>query len=178
MRGFVRRKRGFTLVEITITLALMALLAISVMPIAKTMVKREKEVELRQNLRLIREAIDAYKKLADEKKIEVEDETEGYPPDLETLVKGVEVKGGAATAGTTAAPVTSSSKKSAAATEEKKIVKFLRRIPRDPMTDSQDWGLRSYQDKPDSEVWGGENVYDVYTKSNATALDGTKYREW
>jgi general secretion pathway protein G len=178
MRGFVRRKRGFTLVEITITLALMALLAISVMPIAKTMVKREKEVELRQNLRLIREAIDAYKKLADEKKIEVEDETEGYPPDLETLVKGVEVKGGAATAGTTATPVTSSSKKSATSTEEKKIVKFLRRIPRDPMTDSQDWGLRSYQDKPDSEVWGGENVYDVYTKSNATALDGTKYREW
>jgi general secretion pathway protein G len=178
MRGFVRQKRGFTLVEITITLALMALLAISVMPIAKTVVKREKEVELRQNLRLIREAIDAYKKLADEKKIEVEDETEGYPPDLETLVKGVEVKGGAATAGTTAAPATSSSKKSAASSDEKKIVKFLRRIPRDPMTESPDWGLRSYQDKPDSEVWGGENVYDVYTKSNATALDGTKYRDW
>jgi general secretion pathway protein G len=178
MSGLVRQKEGFTLVEITVTLALMALLAVSVMPIAKTVVKREKEVELRQNLRLIREAIDAYKKLADEKKIEVEDETEGYPPDLETLVKGVEVKGGGGAAGTTAAPGPSSTKKPAASSEEKKIVKFLRRIPRDPMTNSQEWGLLSYQDKPDSEVWGGENVYDVYTKSNATALDGTKYREW
>jgi general secretion pathway protein G len=187
MSRFGRRENGFTLVEITVTLALMALLAVVIMPIAKTVVKREKEIELRQNLRLIREALDAYKKLADEKKIEVEEDTEGYPPDLETLVKGVEVKGGAATAGTTAgttgpttAPASSSfSKKSAASSsEETKIVKFLRRIPRDPMTGSLDWGLRSYQDKPDSEVWGGENVYDAYTRSNATALDGTKYKDW
>jgi general secretion pathway protein G len=183
-----RRDKGFTLVEITVTLALMALLAVVVMPLAKTAAKREKEIELHQNLRLIRDALDAYKKLADEKKIEIEDETEGYPPDLETLVKGVEVKGGTATAGTTAAtsvatpgsgtPGLSSKKSSATSSEETKIVKFLRRIPRDPMTGSQDWGLRSYQDKPDSDVWGGENVYDVYTKSNATALDGTKYRDW
>lgn len=176
------RERGFTLVEITITLALMALLAASVMPIAKTVVKREKEIELHQNLRIIREALDAYKKLADEKKIEIEDESEGYPPDLETLVKGVEVKQSEGTAGTTSTSPfsipSSPQQKKASSSEETKIVKFLRRIPVDPMTNSSDWGLRSYQDKPDSNVWGGENVYDVYTKSRATALDGTKYKDW
>ncbi len=161
-----RAKRGFTLVEMLVTLAILAVLASAIMPIAKTAVKREKEIELQRNLRLIREAIDAYKKLADEKKIDVEEDSEGYPPDLETLVKGVEVKddsGGSA---------------GRSRTSSQKIVKFLRRIPRDPMTDSSDWGLRSYQDEPDSTVWGGANVYDVYTKSNATALDGTKYRDW
>ncbi len=191
-----RRSKGFTLVEITITLALMALLAVVIMPITKTVVKREREVELRQNLRLIREALDAYKKLADEKQIEVEEDTEGYPPDLETLIEGVEVKAGAAgAAGTTApgammspsmggspgiggSPGASSSKSGPAEDTEPKIVKFLRRIPRDPMTDSLDWGLRSYQDESDSQVWGGENVYDIYTRSNATALDGTKYQDW
>jgi len=175
------RERGFTLVEITITLALMALLAASVMPIAKTVVKREKEIELHQNLRIIREALDAYKKLADEKKIEIEDESEGYPSDLETLVKGVEVKQNVGTAGTTSTSpfsIPSSPQQKASSSEETKIVKFLRRIPVDPVTNSSDWGLRSYQDKPDSDVWGGENVYDVYTKSRATALDGTKYRDW
>src|SRR5512136_3050988 len=99
MSMFGRRSQGFTLVEITITLALMALLAALIMPIAKTVVKREKEIELRQTLRLIREALDAYKKLADEKRIEVEEDSEGYPPDLETLVKGVEVKPAAAGGG-------------------------------------------------------------------------------
>jgi general secretion pathway protein G len=190
-----RRSKGFTLVEITVTLALMAMLAAVIMPITKTVVKREREIELRQNLRLIREALDAYKKLADEKQIEVEEDSEGYPPDLETLVEGVEVKAGAAgAAGTTApgamspalggsaglggSPGASSSKSGPAEDSEPKIVKFLRRIPRDPMTDSQDWGLRSYQDESDSQVWGGENVYDVYTRSNATALDGTKYQDW
>jgi general secretion pathway protein G len=184
-----RRSRGFTLVEITVTLALMALLAAVIMPITKTVVKREREIELRQNLRLIREALDAYKKLADEKQIEVEEDSEGYPPDLETLVEGVEVKAGAGGgAGTTAAATVSpgspsslsstAGKSGPADSSEPKIVKFLRRIPRDPMTDSQDWGLRSYQDESDSQVWGGENVYDVYTRSNATALDGTKYQDW
>ena len=178
-----RRGHGFTLVEITITLALMALLAAVIMPITKTVVKREKEIELRQNLRIIREALDAYKKLADEKRIEVEEDSEGYPPDLETLVEGIEVKpGSAGAAGTTAAPASTpgstGGKSGAAESTEPKIVKFLRRIPRDPMTDSLDWGLRSYQDDSDSQVWGGENVYDVYTRSNATALDGTKYQDW
>ncbi|MFZ2055328.1 MAG: type II secretion system protein [Candidatus Aminicenantales bacterium] len=167
-----RKKKGFTLVEMLITLTILAILAAAVMPLAKVAVKREKEIELRRNLRFLREAIDAYKKLADEKKIEVEEDSEGYPPDLETLVKGVEVKADQSQALPGAGqPPTKSS-------DEKKIVKFLRRIPKDPMTDSIDWGLRSYQDEPDDEVWGGENVYDVYTKSPGTALDGSKYREW
>ncbi len=166
MAGRKRAKRGFTLVEMLVTLAILAVLATAIMPIAKTAVKREKEIELQRNLRLIREAIDAYKKLADEKKIEVEEDSEGYPPDLETLVKGIEVKAASNDSG-------GGGRKSG-----QKIIKFLRRIPRDPMTNSTDWGLRSYQDEPDSIVWGGENVYDVYTKSNATALDGTKYKDW
>lgn len=161
-----RAKKGFTFIEMLVTLAILAVLATAIMPIAKTAVKREKEIELQRDLRLIREAIDAYKKLADEKKIEVKEDSEGYPLDLETLVKGVEVK------------ADSGDSPGASRKSGQRIVKFLRRIPRDPMTDSTDWGLRSYQDEPDSTVWGGENVYDVYTKSNATALDGTKYRDW
>jgi general secretion pathway protein G len=178
MARMLRRRRGFSLIEMMVTLAVLAVLASAIMPIAKTAIKREKEIELRRNLRIIREAIDAYKKMADEKRFEVEEDSEGYPPDLETLVKGVEAT--APAAGTTGSPEVPgpTRSKAAAASTEKKIVKFLRRIPRDPMTDSLDWGLRSYQDESDSDFWGGENVYDVYTKSNATALDGTKYKEW
>jgi len=153
------RKRGFTLVEMLVTLTILAILASAVIPLTKVAVKREKELELRRNLRLIREAIDAYKRLADEKKIEVEEDTEGYPPDLETLVKGV--------------TLIEKGKES-----NTKIVRFLRRIPKDPMTNSYDWKLRSYQDDPDSDIWGGENVYDVSTRSQATALDGSKYKDW
>lgn len=169
--GMDRRQTGFTLVEMLVTLTILAILATAVMPLAKVAVKREKEIELRRNLRMLREAIDAYKKLADEKRIEVEEDSEGYPPDLETLVEGVELMAAAASApgSQPAAPKTS---------EDKKIIKFLRRVPRDPMTDSTDWGLRSYQDEPDDDIWGGENVYDVYTKSPGTALDGSKYRDW
>jgi general secretion pathway protein G len=135
-------KKGFTLTEMLVTLTLLAILAAAIFPLAKNAVKREKEIELHRSLRLIREAIDVYKALADEKKIELDEEDEGYPPDLETLVEGVEV------------------------TEEgeededprTRIVKFLRRIPKDPMTNSYEWGLRSYQDDADSDVWGGENV--------------------
>lgn len=147
-----------------VTVTILAILTAAVIPLAKTAIKREKEVELRRNLRLIREALDGYKKLADENKIEVEEESEGYPPDLETLVNGVELK--------------EEEEEEEGKRSGKKIVKFLRRIPIDPMTNSFDWGLRSYQDEPDSEDWGEENVYDVYTKSRATALDGTKYRDW
>lgn len=154
-------KKGFTLVEMLVTLTILAILASAILPLAKTSVKRGKEIELRRNLRLIREAIDNYKRLADQKKIEVEEDTEGYPPDLETLVNGVEVKA-----------------ESKGEESKAKIIKFLRRIPKDPMTNSYDWGLRSYQDDPDSDVWGGENVYDIYTKNVGKALDGTKYKEW
>jgi general secretion pathway protein G len=172
MAAFWQRKKGFTFIEMLVTLTILAILAASVIPIAKTALKREKEIELRRNLRLIREALDAYKKMADEKKFEVEEEQEGYPPDLDTLVKGVEVKADQAQSQRLLG------QPPAKPSSEKKTVKFLRRIPRDPMTGSIEWGLRSYQDKPDADDWGGENVYDIYTKSPGTALDGTKYRDW
>lgn len=162
MRKFLAHRKGFTLIEMLVTLTLLAILATAIFPLAKTAVKREREIELQRNLRIIREAIDAYKKLADEQKIEFDEDTEGYPPDLETLVEGVEVI----------------EEGKEGEEPETKIVKFLRRIPKDPMTNSFEWGLRSYQDDLDSDVWGGENVYDIYTKSLATALDGTKHREW
>ncbi len=150
-----------------VTLTILAILATAIMPLAKTAVKREKEIELRRNLRLIREAIDAYKKLADEKKIEFDEDSYGYPPDLETLVNGVEAEG-----------EEEGEEEGEDRSSSKRIAKFLRRIPRDPMTNSYDWGLKSYQDEYDSDVWGGENVYDIYTKSLGTALDGTKYKDW
>lgn len=155
------QKKGFTLTEMLVTLTILAILASAIIPLAKTAVKREKEIDLRRKLRLMRDAIDTYKKLADENKIKIEEGSEGYPPDLETLVKGIEVT------------VKREGEKAGA-----KIIKFLRRIPKDPMTNSYDWGLRSYQDDPDTETWGEENVYDIYTKSLATGLDGTKYKEW
>jgi len=158
----VHDRSGFTLIEMIITLALVAILALTALPLGKMAVKRQNEIELQRALRQMREAIDAYKKLADEKKFEVGEDTEGYPPTLETLVKGVEVQ----------------DKDAQGKAGAKKTVKFLRRIPKDPMTDSYDWGLRSYQDDFDSDVWGEENVYDVYTKSPAKALDGTFYKDW
>ena len=162
MKRFLDQRKGFTLTEMLVVLTLVAILATAIFPLAKTAVKREREIELQRNLRFLREAIDAYKRLADEQKIEFDEDTEGYPSDLETLVEGVEV-----------------TEEGEEGEEPKtKIVKFLRRIPKDPMTNSYDWGLRSYQDEPDSEYWGGENVYDIYTKSRGTALDGTKYKDW
>jgi general secretion pathway protein G len=148
-----------------VTLTVLAILAAVAMPIAKTAIQRDKELELRRALREIREALDAYKKLADEKKIEVEEDSEGYPPDLETLVKGVEVQ-------------ESQEGGEEGGKASKKTIRFLRRIPKDPMTGTVEWGLRSYQDDPDSDVWGEENVYDIHTKSGAKALDGSRYRDW
>ena len=154
------RKKGFTLVEMLVTLTIVSILALAILPLAKTAVKREREISLRRNLRMMREAIDAYKKLADEKAFEFDEDKEGYPPDLDILVEGIEAK------------------MEVDGQEVTKIIKFMRRIPKDPMTNSFDWGLRSYQDDPDSDIWGGENIYDVYTKSPGTALDGTKYKDW
>lgn len=149
-----RRPRGFTLAELVMVVALISILAVVAVPTGRFLVKRERETELRLALRLMRNAIDEHKRLADQGMIQVDLGTEGYPKELDVLVEGVEIVG-------------QSVKK-----------KFLRRIPMDPMTGKAEWGLRSYQDEPDSRSWGRQNVYDVYSLSEATALDGTKYRDW
>jgi general secretion pathway protein G len=153
-------ERGFTFVEMLVVVALVAVLASAAMPLAKVAMQRQREVELRYALREMRTAIDRYKDAVDQGAIpatRIRPGSEGYPPDLETLVVGVEAAG----QGTT----------------DRKL-KFLRRIPIDPMTREPVWGLRAYEDKPDSRSWGGQNVYDVYSKSEGTALDGTKYGDW
>ncbi|OFW26618.1 MAG: general secretion pathway protein GspG [Acidobacteria bacterium RIFCSPLOWO2_02_FULL_59_13] len=147
---------GLTLVELIVAVALLSLLSTLALPLARVQIKREKERELRQALREIRTAIDRYKEAADRGMFQVELGTEGYPPDLEVLVEGVEL----------------------ANSPEGKRLKLLRRIPKDPMTNSTEWGLRSYQDSPDSLSWGGQNVFDVYTQSQDIALDETRYSEW
>lgn len=150
-----RNTNGITLIELIVTMVIMAILAMAVLPLSRITYKRSKEIELRQNLRIIREAIDEYKRLVDEQKISKQAMSSGYPESLEILVKGVDLQG----------PVTVKQK-------------FLRRIPIDPMTDDGEWGLRSYSDEPDSNIWGGQDVYDVYSKSDETALDGSHYRDW
>lgn len=143
---------GLTLVELIITVAILALLASAAVPIARFNVKREKERELRYDLWQMRDAIDKYKDAADRGAFQIKVDSFGYPPDLETLVKGVDVQG--------------------------KKVKFLRRIPVDPMTGKTEWGERSMQDEPNSQSFGGQNLFDVYSKSQGTALNGTKYADW
>jgi general secretion pathway protein G len=179
MADMFRQKKGFTLSELLVAATILAILAGVALPLAKIAVKREKEIELQRSLRLIREAVDEYKRLADEKKIDIEEDTDGYPPNLEILVKGVQLmdEGQGSTPGQ-GPERTQSSKKSQGSTADSKIIKFLRRIPKDPMTNSFDWQLRSSQDAFDSSSWGGQNVFDVYTKSNKTAIDGTKYKDW
>jgi len=167
MADMFRHRKGFTLTELLVSAVILAVLAGVAMPLAKIAVKRGKEIELQRNLRLMREAIDQYKRLADDKKIEFDEDTDGYPASLEILVKGVKLKDEG-----------KGSDKSQGSKGGTKIMKFLRRVPKDPMTDSVDWGLRSSQDAPDSTSWGGQNVFDVYTKSNKTAIDGTKYKDW
>lgn len=146
-----------TLLELIIACSILAILSSAALPIARFTVLRERERELRHDLRDMRNAIDRYKDYSDRGMIRTELGSEGYPPDLDTLVKGVAL-GGSGAAG--------------------KNVRFLRRIPVDPMTGQADWGLRSIQDDPDSTSWGGKNVFDVYSKSQGTALDGTKYTDW
>ncbi len=183
MRSFFRRRAGFTLAEMTVAAAILAILAGAALPLAKTAVKREKEIELRRDLRLLREAIDAYKKLADENKIEAGETESGYPPTLEVLVEGVKLKAGGAAArpmgaAGRAAGTASGSAASSSSGGGERILKLLRRIPVDPLTGRREWGLLSSQDAPDATAWGEEDVFDVYTQSRGTALDGTKYRDW
>ena len=151
-----RNQRGLTLVELIVAFTIMSLLTAMAVPLARSKVRRERERELRYALRDIRTAIDKYKDAADAQLLgTLKLGTEGYPEKLEVLVEGVKMAG-----------------------QVDKKLKFLRRIPKDPMTNSQDWGLRSLQDEPASTSWGGQNVFDVYTKSTAKAADGTPYSEW
>jgi general secretion pathway protein G len=147
---------GMTLIELIIACAILLILSTAALPMAKYRVRHTKEVELHRALREMRDAIDRYKDLADRNLIRVEVGSEGYPPDLETLVKGVNLGGGSAD----------------------RKVRFLRSIPKDPITGRAEWGLRSVQDDPDSTSWGGKNVFDVYSKSSGTASDGTRYADW
>src|SRR6478672_9994891 len=154
-----RSERGFTFIELLVVTTILIVLASAIMPLTRVTIQREREAELHRALREIRLAIDKYKDAVDMGLIgstDVRAGSEGYPPDLETLVEGVS--------------------KANDATGIK--LKFLRRVPMDPITHSAQWGMRSYQDKPDSSSWGGQNVYDVYSKAEGTALDGTKYKDW
>jgi general secretion pathway protein G len=146
---------GMTLLELIIACSILIVLASAALPVARYSIVRSKEAELHRDLREMKDAIDRYKDAADKNLIRVEAGSEGYPPDLETLVKGVQL----------------------GASADHKI-RFLRKIPVDPITGHADWGLRAVQDDPDSTSWGGKNVFDVYSKSQATALDGTKYSDW
>lgn len=150
--GLKPRERGLTFVELIVTVFILSILALAAVPVARFQMKREKERELRRDLWSMRDAIDKYKDAADRGAFQTKVDSQNYPPDLETLVNGVDVQG--------------------------KKLKFLRRIPVDPMTGKAEWGLRSMQDDPDSDSFGGQNVFDVYSKSQGTGLDGTKYSTW
>jgi general secretion pathway protein G len=152
-RAVIKRQRGVTLIEMIAVITILLILMGAAMPIMKVSIRRQREVELRRDLWEMRSAIDRYKDAADKNAFQIKLGSEGYPPDLDTLVNGVEITGG-------------------------KKLRFLRRIPVDPMTGNTDWGLRSMQDDPQSDSWGGQNVFDVYTKSTGTGLNDTKYKDW
>jgi len=151
-RSSERKSRGFTLIELIVATAILVILTSLAIPLARMTIRRERERVLRLDLWELRDAIDRYKDAADRGAFQIKVGSEGYPPDLKSLVDGVDVGG--------------------------KKIRFLRRIPVDPMTGETEWGLRSMQDDADSDSWGGQNVFDVYTKSQAEALDGTKYKDW
>src|SRR5271166_6497622 len=147
-----RSKQGFTVIELIVAMTILMILTAAAVPVVRVTIQRNQERDLRRSLWEMRDAIDRYKDAADRGAFQIKVDSQGYPPDLETLVKGVDSNG--------------------------KKLRFLRRIPVDPMTGKTEWGLRSVQDEPDSDSWGGQNIFDVYTKSEGTALDGTKYKTW
>ena len=151
-RGPSRLRRGFTLIEMVATISILLILTGLAIPLVKLSVRREREHELRYDLWMMRDAIDRYKEAADGGKFQIKMGSEGYPPDMDRLVEGEDVAG--------------------------KKLKFLRKIPVDPMTGKAEWGMRSMQDDATSDSWGGQNVFDVYSKSEGEALDGTKYKDW
>ncbi len=158
-RGRGQAPSGYSFIELLVVSTILIVLASAVMPLAKVTIQRQRETDLRRSLRELRTAIDRFKDAVDQgiiSSIDLRPGSEGYPPDLETLVEGVPVANDA------------SGRK----------LKLLRRIPLDPMTREREWGLRAYQDNPESTSWGGQNVFDVYSKGSGTALDGTKYSEW
>ena len=148
-----KAQRGFTLIELIIAATILSILTLMVIPLSRVTVQREREKRLHQALWEMRDAIDRYKDAADRGMFQTKVDSQNYPPDLDTLVKGVEGQAG-------------------------KKYRFLRSIPTDPMTNTKEWGLRSMQDDPDSDSWGGQNVFDVYTKSQGKGLDGTNYKDW
>ena len=153
--SYLTTAAGVTLIELIIAMAILSILMSGILPLSYMTYKRSREIELHQNLRIVRTALDDYKKKVDEGQIPKDSEGSGYPPNLDVLVMGV--------ASTDPVPV---------------IYKFLRRIPRDPMTEDGTWGLRAYADERGSDIWGGQDVYDIYSQSEEQALDGTNYRDW
>jgi general secretion pathway protein G len=151
----MKPSRGFTLIELLATVAILSVLIGISLPLLRNSVRREKEVQLRQALREMRTAIDKHKQVCDEGRIENLVDTDCYPQTLDLLVDGVQLIGQAG-----------------------KNIKFLRKVPVDPMTNSTDWGMRSFQDEPNAGAWGGQNVFDIYTKSDGIALDGSRYKDW
>ena len=151
--SYGKSARGFTLLELIVAATILSILTLMALPLARVTIQRQREKELRKALWDMRDAIDRYKDAADKQMFQTKVDSQNYPPDLETLVKGVEAQGG-------------------------KKIRFLRAIPTDPMTKSKEWGMRSMQDDPESDSWGGQNVFDVYTKSEGAGLDGTKYKDW
>ena len=204
-RAARQRQAGMTLLELVIACSILLLLATAAIPVARFTVKRQKEAELRRDLREMRDAIDRYKDAADKNQIRVEAGTEGYPPDLQTLVKGVDLSsqpganpataagsiaggniaagnisaGGQVQFGTTQFGTTQfGGNASTFGQDAIRHMRFLRKVPVDPMTGHAEWGMRSVQDDPDSSSWGGKDVFDVFSLSTGQALDGSKYSDW
>jgi general secretion pathway protein G len=178
---------GMTLLELIIACGILLVLSSAALPLARVTIKRQREAELRRDLRELRDSIDRYKNDADKNLIRTEVGSENYPPDLETLVTGVNITvGGTSQIGVSAAALAAASgtakggglSSPTSTTELPSKVRYLRKIPVDPMTGKAEWGLRAIQDDPDSHSWGGHNVFDVYSLSTDTGMDGTNYGDW